>query len=93
MNYNSGQRLTFAKRKWDFTEPIANVWIALLPKEVRTKNINGRNLTVATFQAERPSGVIVSPFKQCLGEDTRLIPHLFLGVGVRNRGWSGWLRT
>lgn len=65
----------------------------MLPKEVCTKNINGRNMTVATFQAERPSGVIASPFKQSLGEDTQLIHHLFLGVSVRDRGWSGWLRT
>lgn len=69
------------------------MWISLLPKEVLTKNINGRTMTVATFQAERPSGVIAPPFKQSLEEDTRLIHHLFLGVSVRNRAWSGWLRT
>lgn len=50
-------------------------------------------MTVATFQAERPSGVTASPFKQSLGEDTRLNHHLFLGVSVRDGGWSGWLRT
>lgn len=93
MNYNSGQHLTFTKRKWDFTQPIANVWILLLPEEVHTKNINGRNMTVATFQAERPSGVTAPPFKHSLGEDTQLIHHLFISVNVRNRAWSIWLRT
>lgn len=85
MNHNSGQHLTFAKRKWDFTQPLANVWISLLPKEAHTKNTNGRNMMVATFQAQRPSGVTALPFEHNLGEDTRLIQHLSLGVSVRNR--------
>lgn len=65
MNYNLRQHLTFAKRKWDFTEPRASVWISRLPVEVHTKNTNGRNVTVPTSlsDAERPSGVIALPFK------------------------------
>lgn len=75
--------MTFAKRKWDFTQPIANVWLSLLPKEVHTKNINGRNITAPTFQAERPCGVTALPLERNLGEDTRLTYHLFLRVSVR----------
>lgn len=91
MNYNSWH-LTFAKRKWDFSQPIAKVWISLLPNEVHTKNINGGNMTVPTFQAERPSQVIALPFEHNLGEDTQLTHHLFLSVTVRNGAWACCLR-
>ena len=57
--------MTFAKRKWDFTEPKASVGILRLPMEVHTKNTNGRNVTVPTSlsDAERLSGVRALPFK------------------------------